>query len=221
MVDQSKLDPRTAKETARVRGLWDKTAPKFDKRVSFWERNLFKDGREWVCSQAHGDVLEIAVGTGRNFRHYPAEVALTGIELSPKMLEIARRRARTVGREVDLRIGDAQQLEFEDQTFDTVVCTLSLCSIPDDARAVAEIWRVLRRGGRVLLLEHTRSPSKVVRVFQWLFDQVTVPLEGDHQLREPLKHLRATGFEIEKLDRYGWGIVVRVVARKPGEVFGS
>lgn len=216
MVDRPSLDARTEKETERVRGLYDKTAPKFDKRVSFWERNLFRDGREWVCSQARGDVLEIAVGTGRNLRYYPPDVHLTGIELSPKMLEIAQQRARTVGREADLRLGDAQQLEFEDHSFDTVVCTISLCSIPDDARAVAEMRRVLRPGGRVLLLEHVRSPSRVIRVFQWLFERVTVPLEGDHQLREPLMHLRAQAFEIEKLERYGWGIVERVVARKQG-----
>jgi ubiquinone/menaquinone biosynthesis C-methylase UbiE len=217
VVDQPILDAQTEKETARVRRLWDKTASKFDKRVSFWERNLFKDGREWVCSQARGDVLEIAVGTGRNLRHYPEEVRLTGVELSPKMLEIAQQRAQAERRAADLRIGDAQRLEFPDESFDTVVCTLSLCSIPDDAQAVAEVRRVLRPGGRVLLLEHVRSPSKVVRVFQWLFDRVTVPLEGDHQLREPLRHLRAQGFEIEKLERYGWGIVERVVARKLAE----
>lgn len=203
------------KETARVRRLWDKTAPKFDKRVSFWERNLFKDGREWVCSQATGDVLEIAVGTGRNLRFYPPGIRLTGIELSSKMLDIARERAHTLGREADLRVADAQQLDLPDESFDTVVCTLSLCSIPDDGRAVAEMWRVLRPGGHLLLLEHVRSPSRVVRMVQWLFERVTVPLEGDHQLREPLRHLRDQGFEIEKLERYGLGIVQRVAARKP------
>jgi ubiquinone/menaquinone biosynthesis C-methylase UbiE len=214
VVEPQGLDPRTEKETARVQRLWDKTAPKFDKRVSFWERNLFKDGREWVCSQALGNVLEIGVGTGRNLPHYPPDVLLTGIELSPNMLGIAQQRARELGREANLRLGDAQKLEFSNETFDTVVCTLSLCSIPDDARAVAEMHRVLRPGGRALLLEHVRSTSKAVRVFQWLFERVTVPLEGDHQLREPMRHLRARGFEIEKIERYGWGIVERIVARK-------
>lgn len=217
MVDHPKLDARTEKETERVRGLWDRTAPKFDRRVSFWERNLFKDGREWVCSRARGDVLEIAVGTGRNLRYYPRGVRLTGIELSPKMLEIAHQRAHELGRDADLRGGDAQRLEFADESFDTVVCTLSLCSIPDEARAVAEVHRVLRPDGHLVLLEHVRSHSKVVRAFQWLIERVTVPLEGDHQLREPLRHVRAKGFAIEELERYGWGIVERAIARKPAE----
>lgn len=215
MSDRDALDARTEKETQRVRRLWDKTAPKFDKRVAFWERTLFKDGREWVCSQARGEVLEIAVGTGRNLSYYPEDIRVTGIDLSPGMLEIAQQRARELGRDADLRQGDAQMLDFDAGSFDTVVCTLSLCSIPDDARAVAEIYRVLRPGGQLLLLEHVRSSSSAVRVFQWLFERVTVALEGDHQLREPRSHLIAQGFEIEKLQRYGWGIVERIVARKP------
>jgi ubiquinone/menaquinone biosynthesis C-methylase UbiE len=80
------------------------------------------------------------------------------------MLEIARRRARELGREADLRVGDAQALDFPDDRFDSVVCTLSLCTIPDDRAAVAEVRRVLRPGGRFLLLEHVRSPGLPIRV---------------------------------------------------------
>lgn len=208
-------DLRVSARTERARRIWDRTAPKYDKRVSFWERHLFEDGRQWVCSQARGDVLEIAVGTGRNLPFYPPGARVTGIELSQGMLDIAVARAEELDAKADLRLGDAQALDSPDEGFDTVVCTLSLCSIPDDRRAVAEIKRVLRPGGRVLLLEHVRTPSPLVRAFQWLFNLVTVPLEGDHQLREPLSHLRAEGFEIEKLERLKWGIVARIAARKP------
>lgn len=75
--------------------------------------------------------------------------------------------------------------------------------------------RVLRPGGRVLMMEHVASPSRAVRVFQWLLEQATLRLEGDHQLREPLRHLRAEGLEIEKLERLKLGIVERIAARKP------
>ena len=138
-------------ETERVRRIYDKTAPKFDRQIRFWERTLFVGGREWVCSQAHGDVLEVGVGTGRNFGFYPADARVTGIELSPTMLELARQRARKLGRDFDLRIGDAQTLEFPDASFDTIIFCLTLCSIPDDRRAVAEAKRVLRPGGRVVI----------------------------------------------------------------------
>jgi SAM-dependent methyltransferase len=80
---------------------------------------LFGDGRRWVCSRARGAVLELVVGTGRNLEHYPADVRVTGIELAPDMLDIARRRAAELDRDFDLRLGDAQALAFADDSFDT------------------------------------------------------------------------------------------------------
>jgi ubiquinone/menaquinone biosynthesis C-methylase UbiE len=205
---------RAIDETERVRRLWDRAAPRFDKSMGFFERVLFQGGREWVCSQAEGDVLELAVGTGRNFPYYPVGIRLTGIEISDEMLDLARARATELGREFDLRLGDAQSLEFPDASFDTVVCTFSLCSIPDDSRTVAEARRVLRPGGRLLLIEHVRSPSRPVRVVQRLLDPLTVRFEGDHLVREPLDHLKAEAFEIERFERLKWGIVERAAARK-------
>jgi ubiquinone/menaquinone biosynthesis C-methylase UbiE len=201
--------------TEAVRGHYDKTASRYDRQIKFFERILFGDGRQWVCSQAEGDVLEIAAGTGRNLRYYPPRVRLTAIELSPEMLELARGAAAAAGRDADLRVGDAQALEFPDESFDTVVCTLSLCTIPDDRAAVTEAKRVLRPGGRFLLLEHVRSPVRAIRIGQRLLEPLMLRFEHDHLLREPLEHLRAEGFEVERLERSKLGIVERVAARKP------
>jgi ubiquinone/menaquinone biosynthesis C-methylase UbiE len=202
-------------ETQRVRRIMDRIAPGYDRQMRTSERLLFGNGREWVCSQAHGAVLEIAVGTGRNLPYYPAGVTLTGIDLSPAMLDLARARAQQLGREVDLRLGDAQSLTFPDESFDTVVCTLALCSIPDDGQAVRAARRVLRAGGQFLYLEHVRSPVWAVRAVQRIWDVFSVRLEGDHLLREPLDQLKAAGFEILTLERSKLGIVERGVARKP------
>ncbi len=204
-----------AEETEQVRRIWDKRAPTYDRRMDIFEKLLFGDGRAWVCSRATGDVLEVAVGTGRNFALYPANTRLTGIELSPRMLEIARARARAVGREVDLRESDAQALQFPDEAFDTVVCTLSLCNIPDDRKALAEMKRVLRPNGRLLLLDHIPASSGLVRAMQRLLEQLTLRIEGEHLLRRPLAHVVAQGFEIERVQRLKLGIVERVSARKP------
>jgi ubiquinone/menaquinone biosynthesis C-methylase UbiE len=206
--------PKSA-ETERVREIWDKTAPRFDKQMAFWERVLFADGRRWACSQAKGVVLEIAVGTGRNFEFYPSDITLTGIDFSAEMLALARRRSAETGFGVDLRQGDAQALDLPDEAFDTVVCTLSLCSIPDDAAAVREIERVLRPGGHLILLEHVASPNRVIRGVQRALELITIRLEGDHLAREPLRHLRRGGLEVISIKRFKWGIVERVVARKP------
>src|SRR5215207_99979 len=202
-------------ETERVRRIQDKEAPRYDRNMGFFERMLFAGGREWACSQVDGAVLELAFGTGRNLPYYPADVRLTGIELSPEMLEIGKKRAEELGRDVELRIGDAQALEFDDQSFDTVIITFGLCTIPDDLGAVTEAQRVLRSGGRLVLLEHVRSPSLVVRAVQRALDPLSVRFAADHLLRDPLDYLGNVGFEIESVERLKWGIVERVVARKP------
>src|SRR5215471_18286181 len=95
-------------ETERVRAIFDATAAQYDKAMSFNEKLLFGDGRTWACSQARGQVLEIAIGTGLNLPFYPTGIELTGIEISASMLEIARKRAQLLGRQVKLIEGDAQ-----------------------------------------------------------------------------------------------------------------
>jgi ubiquinone/menaquinone biosynthesis C-methylase UbiE len=206
----------TKAETARVRRLYEKEAPRYDRTMGFFERILFRDARSWVCDQARGDVLEFAVGTGLNLPYYPPDVRLVGVELTPAMLERAQRRAAELGMGVDLRVGDVTALEFADESFDTVICTFSLCTIPDDRAAVAEAWRVLRPGGLLVLAEHVRRPRAAVRAGQRLLEPLAIRFSNDHLLREPLEHLRAVGFEVERLERYGLGIVERALARRPG-----
>jgi ubiquinone/menaquinone biosynthesis C-methylase UbiE len=205
----------TADRTERVRRHYDRSAGSYDRIISWAEKVLFGGAREWVCSRARGEVLEIAVGTGRNLPFYPGDVRLTGIELSPRMLDVARRRSRELGRETDLRVGDAQNLPFLDASFNTVVATLALCTIPDDRRAVAEAARVLRPGGQLLLLEHVRSSVLPVRLLQRVLEPLTLLLDHDHLLREPLRYVEDAGLVVERLERSKWGIVERLAARKP------
>jgi ubiquinone/menaquinone biosynthesis C-methylase UbiE len=202
-------------ETGRVREIFDKLAPKYDRTMARWDRILFPGGRQWLCAQASGDVLEVGVGTGRNLSHYAPGVRLTAIDVSPRMLDLARQRMAQVGLLADLRVGDAQALEFPDESFDTVLFGLCLCSIPDDRAAVAEAERVLRPGGRVALVEHVRSPVAPVRAIQRLLDPLAVRFGGDHLTREPLEHLRDLGLAIEVIRRSRWGIVEWAVARRP------
>ena len=202
-----------AAETERVRRIYDESAARYDAEIALFEKLLFQGGREWVCSQARGAVLEIGIGTGRNLAYYPADVRLIGVDMSSVMLDLAKRRARQLGRDVDLRLGDAQALDFPAGAFDTVVSTLVLCSIPDAQLAVSQAKRVLRPGGRFLLLEHVRSPLLPIRIAQRVLDPIAVRFQADHLLREPLEHLRAEGFEIVVAERLRWGIVERLAAR--------
>ncbi len=139
---------------------------------------------------------------------------LTGVDWSPAMLGIARERAAALGREADLRPGDAQALDFPDRSFDTVLCALWLCAIPDDRRAVTEMARVLRAGGRLLLVDHVAASARALRGAQWLYERISIPLAGEHFRRRPLTHVRELGFLIEETQRLKLGIVERVCARK-------
>jgi ubiquinone/menaquinone biosynthesis C-methylase UbiE len=207
----------TAKRAQRLRRHWDRHARSYDKQMAFMERVLFGDGRQWICAQATGEVLEVAIGTGRNLPYYPDDVRLTGVDFSPAMLARARRQAEKLGRQVDLRLGDAQALDLPDASFDTVVCTLSLCAIPDHRRAVAEMKRVLRPGGRLLLLDHVAAAPRSVRAIQWLLELAARPLAEEHLRRRPLLQVQAEGFQVERRERSKLGIVERLTARKPAE----
>ena len=201
--------------TARALRVWDAMAPGYDKQIAFFERVQFGGGREWVCSRATGRVLEVAVGTGRNLEFYPPDATITGVELSPAMLAIARRRAADLGRAVDLREGDAQALPFDDASFDTVVCTLSLCTIPDHRAAIAEMSRVLRPGGRLLLLDHIGSRWWPVWAVLRLVELFTAR-NGEYLTRRPLPMLAAAGFTVTESEQLKLGTVERVAAVKAG-----
>lgn len=204
----------TEDPTTKARRVWEAMAPRYDRDIRFWEKVQFGGGREWVCSRAAGEVLEVAVGTGRNLGLYPAQAKVTGVELSPAMLAIARQRAAGLGRDVDLREADAESLPFDDASFDTVVCTLSLCAIPDHARAIAEMARVLRPGGQLLLLDHIGSRWWPVWAIQRLAEVFTIRTAGEHMTRRPAPMLAAAGLQITESQRLKLGTVERVQARK-------
>lgn len=201
----------------RVRRSWSKRAPKYDKSIGFFERRLFgRSHREWACQKAAGKTLEVAIGTALNLPHYPEDVELTGIDLSPEMLEIARGRAAQLGKSLDLHEGDAHKLPFEDESFDTVVCTYSLCNIPDPQQAVNEMQRVLKPGARLILVDHIRARSKPVYWLQKAIELLSARLEGEHMTRRPADQVVAGGLAITERERMAAsGIVERLVAIKP------
>lgn len=192
-----------------------RAAPSYDRQIAFFERTWFSGGREWLTSRARGRVLEVAIGTGRNLPGYSAEVSLTGIELSLAMLSIARQRAVDLGREADLREGDAERLPFDDASFDTVVCALSLCAIHGPVAAISEMRRVLIPGGRLLLLDHIGSSWPPVYAAQWLAERITIRTAGEHFTRRQLPLVQSAGFQIVECERLKAGTIERIHAVKP------
>ncbi|MDQ3784097.1 MAG: class I SAM-dependent methyltransferase [Actinomycetota bacterium] len=195
-----------------------KEAPKYDKEMGFFERWILgTEHRGWACSQAVGDTVEVAIGTGLNLPHYPADVRLTGVDLSPEMLERAATRARQGSRAIHLREGDAQDLPFADCSFDTAVCTYALCGVPDEARAISEMKRILKPGGRLILVDHIRSSVRSVFWLQRLVEFISSRTQGEYMTRRPAVHVSSADFEIRARDRLRAGIVERLVATRPGQ----
>jgi ubiquinone/menaquinone biosynthesis C-methylase UbiE len=113
--------------------------------------------RKKHLATATGAVLDVACGTGENFSYLGRATSITALDLSPEMVREADRRRREMGIEIELMVGDAQELPFSDGTFDHVVSAFSSCTFPDYVAAFQEMMRVVKPGGRILLLEHGRS----------------------------------------------------------------
>ncbi|MDQ5814950.1 MAG: methyltransferase domain-containing protein [Actinomycetota bacterium] len=218
MNDARSADEASLREANELRRKsWAKEADAYDKRMGFIERRILgSEHRRWACSRTTGKTLEVAVGTGLNLASYPPEIELVGLDLSPEMIDIARRRATELGREVDLRVGDAHALPFDAGSFDAVLCTFSLCNIPEPRLAVAEMKRVLRPDGHLVLVDHIGSDAKPIFWIQRAIEFFSIRSEGEHMTRRSLAHVTAEGFEIVERDRLGPGRVVeRILALKP------
>ncbi|NOZ78354.1 MAG: methyltransferase domain-containing protein [Acidobacteria bacterium] len=170
--------------------------------------------RNRVLGMASGRVLEVGIGTGRNLGAYPAGVRLVGLDIAGRMLARARRRARRLAVSVALLQGDVEHLPFAAATFDTVTATCVFCSVDDPLGGLAEVRRVVKPDGRVLLLEHVRPESWV---FGLLFDLLTplTRLIGPEINRRTEQTAQAAGLELVAVRRVGvWReIVARPVAR--------
>jgi ubiquinone/menaquinone biosynthesis C-methylase UbiE len=148
-----------------------------------------------LLANARGRVLEIGVGTGLSLAHYPPDVEIVGVDPSEPMLRRARRRAGQLGRDVTLIEASAEQLPFEDGSFDTVVSLAVLCTVDDPAHALGELRRVLRSDGRLVFLEHVRSGDPRLARRQDRFERPWGWIAGGcHPNRRTLEEIESAGF---------------------------
>lgn len=159
--------------------------------------------REKLVPRAMGTVLEVGVGSGLNLALYaPAAARLYGLDPSAELERMARRRLRHVRVPVRLIMGSAEAVPLPDRSVDTVVSTWTLCSIPDPARALAEIKRVLRPGGCFIFIEHGCSPDAGVRAWQHRLTPIWRRLAGGCHLDRPIDALvSGNGFRITEIER--------------------
>ncbi len=196
-----------------IRAVYDRLAPWFDLCEGVAEALLgLGRWRQQLLTRARGRVLEVGIGTGRNLPYYPPEAEVVGVDLSPAMLERARRRAERLGRRVCLAVMDGQRLLFPDSYFDAVVATLVLCTVPEPVQALREMVRVCRPDGRILLLDHVRSRAGWLA---WLQERATPPWQrvcGCHLDRDSEALARAAGLRVPAVRRGFLGLVCAVEA---------
>lgn len=202
----------TAEE--RQRDLWDRTAERYDRLVGPLDRRFMAASRRWIGERAVGEVLEVAVGTGLNLPHFSLDVRLTGVDISAPMLAAARAKADAAGMDARWVEGDAEELPFDDDSFDTVVSTFAMCGFPDYDKALSEIVRVVRPNGRILLADHVPSTNPVLHLLQKGLEAVTSRANGEYWTRRPLPRLERMGVRIVDAGRLHFGIIEHLHARK-------
>lgn len=196
------------KETLLTRKRYNRTAQFYD----IMDRMIKPDLRKKILSEAEGKVLEVGVGTGKNLEYYPPDCEIIGIDLSPGMLEKAKVKAQNLQLELSLQEMDAQELQFPDHSFDTVVATCVFCSVPDPIKGLKEIKRVCKPGGKILLLEHVRSENPILGEIMDILDPITVRLIGPHINRRTVENIETAGLKIKHIEDHYFRILKSIQA---------
>lgn len=207
--------PTEKSDTWRTRKRYDRLAFFYDLIEAPVERYRFSMWRVRLGERIVGKhALEVGVGTGKNLPYYARGVKTTAIDISPRMLEKAKKKARTLGMEMDFREMDVQNLEFEDGIFDTVFATFVFCSVPDPVLGLRELRRVCRPGGKLLLLEHVRPGNPFLGLLFDLLNPMVVRMMGANINRRTMENIRKAGWQIRVEQRLYSDIVRWIEAER-------
>ena len=201
-------------DRSALRRYYDHHATVYDRWMVSYDRVMLGHLRRRLCGLARGRTLELAVGTGLNLSGYPSGMPLVGLDYSRRMLEVARRRVRQAEVAMALIEGDAVALPFPDRSFDTVVTTLFLSTAPDPAASVAEMSRVLRPGGSLLVFDHGRSHLAGIRFLERVVGRLLKGRTGVDLNRAPIEYLDRYQLRIDQVEWSRLGIIQMIVTRK-------
>lgn len=191
--------------------VWDLRAKLYDLcEASDLRRGLHKAA---LFKDVVGHVLLVAVGTGVDIRHFPPGCDIIGIDISREMLRKASVRSQSYCGSLSLVQADALNLCFADDSFDTVVTSCTMCSVPDPVRALRELYRVLRPGGRLLMFEHMRSRNTILGLALDLMTLFT-RRSGTDMNRDTLGNTVAAGFLITRIESVFLDIILSIHAVK-------
>ena len=203
------------KATEFVKSRYNRFATLYDVIEGRLERSRQNRWRELLWSKVTGDrILEVGVGTGRNFPYYPLGAEMTAVDLSEGMLKRARDKASTQQVNVHLEAMDVQNLDFDDNTFDSVVASFVFCTVPDPLRGLTEIRRVCKAGGQVVLMEHVMSEGRIAGFFMNLLNPLALRLIGDNTNRRTVDDVARSGLVVERVTDLGGTVFKLIEARK-------
>lgn len=199
------------KSTSRTRARYQRIAPFYDlmeilpeRRYSPWRRRL------WSLVKGK-EILEVGVGTGKNMPYYPHGLIIRAVDLTPGMLARARRKAERLNMNIELDLGDAQDLDFPDDSFDAAVASFVFCSVPEAVPGLAELRRVVRPGGQVLLLEHMRAKNEALGLLMDLLNPILVRMTGANINRRTVENVGLAGLHIEQVDDLGFNGIFKLI----------
>ncbi len=191
-------------------------AKRYDQGMWMMERFSLTRLRRMLLQDVQGDVLEVGAGTGANLRLYNGGTRVTAVDIEPKRLAGAASKIEVYGQNgrFHVSVADAEQLPFEQNSFDAVVSTLVFCSIPNPPAALDEIKRVLRPNGQLFMLEHVRGLRPFTqRLTDWLHP-TWFAMQGEcHLNRETAVSVQESGFQITASREFGWGLLQMIQAR--------
>lgn len=193
---------------------YNRIASRFDSMESIVEV-FFRAWRQKLIGMARGNILEVGVGTGKNFPYYPFGAKVTGIDNADRMLLIARNRVLKLGLSFDIFQKDIQNMDFSDDSFDTVLATFVFCSVPDPVKGLIELRRVLKPDGVILLLEHVRIDKPMIGLLMDLLNPVIVRMVGANINRRTVDNVMKAGFQIESIKDFGPMGMVKMIIAEP------
>jgi ubiquinone/menaquinone biosynthesis C-methylase UbiE len=202
-------------DSDKIKQRYDRIAPFFDGMEACMEGLFFKRWRKRLWAKVQGEhILEIGVGTGKNFDFYPANAQITAIDFSPAMLKLATEKAQRNNVAVALNLMDVESLCYADNCFDTVVASFVFCSVPHPRKGLKELQRVCKPGGKVILLEHVLSSRPPMAWLMNCFNPLVVNAVGANINRQTLKNVQGCGFSKVYVDSMSGDIVKLIEAVK-------